>query len=44
MDGRKPQLLMDIHAVSEVNDPAIDLSQVNGPATSALYAKTDKKH
>jgi NADH-quinone oxidoreductase subunit G len=44
MNGREPQLLMDIHAVSEVNDPAIDLSQVNGPATSALYAKTDKKH
>ena len=44
MDGRNPQLLMDIHTVSEVNDPAIDLSQVNGPATSALYAKTDKKH
>ncbi|MEY2834627.1 MAG: hypothetical protein RLZZ557_289 [Bacteroidota bacterium] len=44
MDGRQPQLLMDIHSVSEVNDPAIDLSKIDGPATSAVYNQTDKKH
>jgi NADH-quinone oxidoreductase subunit G len=44
MDGRQPQLLMDIHTVSEVNDPSIDLSEVNGPATSRLYNKKDNKH
>ena len=44
LDGRQPQLLMDIHSVSEVNDPSIDLSEVNGPATSLLYNKKDNKH
>jgi NADH-quinone oxidoreductase subunit G len=37
MDGRKPKLLMDIHTVSEVNDPGIDLSEIDGPATSEVY-------
>ncbi|NBO59099.1 MAG: Fe-S-binding domain-containing protein, partial [Chitinophagia bacterium] len=36
-DGRKPKLLMDIHSVSEVNDPSIDLSAINGPATSKVF-------
>lgn len=42
-DGRKPKLLMDIHSVSEVNDPSIDLSAINGPATSKVFEQTKKK-
>jgi len=34
LDGRKPKLLMDIHSVSEVNRPEIDLSEIQGPAHS----------
>jgi NADH-quinone oxidoreductase subunit G len=34
MDGRQPKLLMDIHSVSEVNRPEIDLSEIQGPAHS----------
>ncbi|MBC7904406.1 MAG: (2Fe-2S)-binding protein [Gemmatimonadaceae bacterium] len=33
-DGRKPKLLMDIHDVSEVNRPEIQLSEIPGPAHS----------
>ena len=32
--GRDPKLLMDIHAVSEVNPTDIELSLINGPAHS----------
>jgi NADH-quinone oxidoreductase subunit G len=39
MDGRKPRLLMDIHTVSEVNKPGIDLSEIDGPATSEVFEK-----
>lgn len=42
-DGRKPQLLMDIHSVSEVNDSSIDLSAIQGPATSETYSHPIKK-
>lgn len=42
-DGRNPKLLMDIHSVSEVNDPSIDLSVINGPATSELYLSKKNK-
>lgn len=41
--GRNPQLLMDIHSVSEVNDPSIDLSLINGPATSDVYNHSTKQ-
>ena len=41
--GRKPKLLMDIHSVSEVNDPAVDLSAINGPATGAIFDHPTKK-
>jgi NADH-quinone oxidoreductase subunit G len=34
MDGRNPKLLMDIHSVSEVNRPEIDLSEIQCPAHS----------
>jgi NADH-quinone oxidoreductase subunit G len=37
--GRQPKLLMDIHTVSEVNDPDIELSSVKGPATSKVFDK-----
>ena len=41
-DGRDPQLLMDIHSVSEVNDPRVDLSIIAGPATGEVF-KSNKK-
>jgi len=44
--GRKPKLMMDIHTVSDVNDPSIDLSKIQGPATSDVFNKKqieDKK-
>lgn len=43
MDGRKPKLLMDIHSVSEVNRPEIDLSAIEGPAHSTDF-KDDHFH
>lgn len=42
-DGRKPKLLMDIHSVSEVNDPSIDLSEIQGPATGAVFNHPKQK-
>ncbi len=41
--GRKPKLLMDIHNVSEVNDPDIDLSAIKGPATSDVFDKNGQE-
>ncbi|MFZ9660409.1 MAG: 2Fe-2S iron-sulfur cluster-binding protein [Chitinophagaceae bacterium] len=35
--GRQPKLLFDIHTVSEVNKPEIDLSALPGPATSDVF-------
>lgn len=35
MDGRKPNLLMDIHSVSEVN--TVELSEIQGPASSKTF-------
>ena len=32
--GKKPKLLMDIHSVSDVNRPEIELSKIEGPAHS----------
>ena len=37
MGGRQPNLLMDIHTVSDVNEPEIDLSKIPGPATSKTF-------
>lgn len=42
MGSRKPRLLMDIHSVSEVNKPDIELSEINGPATSDVFNKETK--
>jgi NADH-quinone oxidoreductase subunit G len=37
MNGQAPRLLMDIHTVSEVNQPQIELSEIPGPATGAVF-------
>lgn len=37
MGGRNPKLLMDIHTVSEVNKPNIELSQLDRPAHSTDF-------
>lgn len=39
MSGRDPKLLMNIHSVSEVNQPAVDLSKIDGPAHSTDFPK-----
>ena len=39
MGGRQPRLLMDIHSVSEVNRPDVDLSKLPGPAHSTDFPK-----
>jgi len=40
-NGRSPKLLMDIHSVSEVNRPDIDLSRIEGPAHSDDFKNPD---
>ena len=42
MGGRNPRLLMDIHTVSEVNKPGIELSKIDGPATSDVFPVEEK--
>ena len=42
MDGRKPRLLMNIHDVSEVNEPGNDLSLIPGPAHSDDFNNNTK--
>lgn len=37
LSGRKPKLLMDIHSISEVNRPEIDLSELERPAHSTDF-------
>jgi NADH-quinone oxidoreductase subunit G len=39
LEGRKPRLLLDIHDVSEVNKPNIELSKIAGPAHSEDFNK-----
>lgn len=39
--GRSPQLLMDIHSVSGVNHPSVDLSKIDGPATGKVFNITN---
>lgn len=43
MGGRKPRLFMDIHSVSQVNRPDIDLSLIEGPAHSDDFDRVTKK-
>ncbi|HEY6083683.1 MAG TPA: 2Fe-2S iron-sulfur cluster-binding protein [Chitinophagaceae bacterium] len=40
---RQPKLLMDIHSVSEVNLQTVDLSEINGPATSDVFDDAEKE-
>jgi len=42
MGGRDPKLLFDIHSVSEVNKPGIDLGAIPGPATSDVFNAREK--
>src|SRR5437762_3105135 len=37
MDGRKPKLLMDIHEISEVNKPEIELREIIGPPVGEVF-------
>jgi NADH-quinone oxidoreductase subunit G len=43
MGGRAPKLLMDIHSISDVNNPSIDLSALPGPATSKTFDSVPDK-
>ena len=43
MGGRKPKLLMDIHTISDVNDPEVDLSKIPGPPTGATFEPATKE-
>ena len=43
MGGRQPRLLMDIHDISEVNKPEIDLSKIKGPAHSNDFKNGSQK-
>jgi NADH-quinone oxidoreductase subunit G len=43
MSGRQPKLLMDIHSVSEVNRPDIDLSEIEGPAHSTDFPSDGRR-
>ena len=37
MGGRQPRLMMDIHNISDVNKPGVDLSKIPGPATGDTF-------
>jgi NADH-quinone oxidoreductase subunit G len=39
MGGLKPRVLMNIHSISDVNDPDLHLSEIQGPAVSADFAQ-----
>ena len=39
MNGHAPKLMMNIHSVSEVNKPGIELSKINGPSTGKVFNK-----
>jgi len=43
MDSRQPRIFMNIHDVSEINKPTIDLSLIEGPATSDDYNENGKE-
>ena len=40
MGGRDPKLLMNIHNVSEVNNPSVHLSEIEGAAHTGDFAKS----
>jgi NADH-quinone oxidoreductase subunit G len=37
MGGRKPKLVFDIHSVSDVNPPEVDLAELPGPPTNETF-------
>lgn len=37
MNGHAPKLMMNIHSVSEVNKPEVELSKIAGPATGNVF-------
>lgn len=37
MGGRKPKLMFDIHSLSDINEPEVDLSLLPGPATNETF-------
>jgi NADH-quinone oxidoreductase subunit G len=39
MDGSKPRIFLNIHDVSQVNKPGVDLSLIEGPAHSDDFNK-----
>ena len=43
LDDHSPMLLMDIHEVSQVNEPEIDLSILPGPATSITFKEKNEE-
>lgn len=43
MGGRAPRLLMDIHTISEVNQPGVELSEIPGPATGHSFEQNGKE-
>jgi NADH-quinone oxidoreductase subunit G len=43
MGGRQPKILMDIHSVSEVNRPDVDLSEIEGPAHSTDFPSDSRR-
>lgn len=42
MDGVKPKLMMNIHNISEVNNPNIQLSEIPGPAHSDDFGESNQ--
>lgn len=42
--GKEPKLMLDIHNVSEVNKPDIELSKIDGPAHSDDFKKDKEKN
>ena len=40
--GKQPKILMDIHSISDVNRPEVDLSKIEGPAHSNDFSGTPK--
>ena len=41
--GKEPRLFLDIHEVSQVNEPDRDLSLIEGPAHSTDFKENDEK-
>lgn len=44
MGGMQPKLVMNIHSVSEVNDPDLNLSDIDRPAVFADFAQASQQN